>query len=1172
MPTYTDEEIQNKLAEFDAALPILTDRVDAIQPRVFRTTDGADITDYGVVEDIAQNQAEAAEDRANAYTDIDRTTLLEDAQTAADLSAEAKANLAQTLAEAYADGIVDLAEQAAIDVAIVKADAAEAAAILHTNSVLEALDLQDGIDGNKWYSFNGTPPNGTGEVNDFALVDGRLIYKHDGAAWVYYSDLIGPAGISVTAQYTDDIDSDPIVWYNVFSAERIWMQQSVDNGVSWSAPIRIVGEAGQGGNYTDFMFVDKNGTDTPTTNPETYAGWQDGPPDVIAGHYVWMRSALKDTDDVIISVADTPGYPAGDSGWSTPTRITSYDGSGGAGWWKSIADAEADGREPVLYDTAVSGGSAVTYDGSDWVPAAAFITGPLIVDDSIIARHVEAGSITANEIDVTDLFSKNITASGSVTVGSLSGIHARLSATGSLFKAQGLDGTETITLFEVRANGTGVLNGLPLTDGTVLGKALSENAITFIKDQLGLVDSAETTGGLRSATFPADNGSDSLNALEHGTNNVAVSLNVEGSLSFSGNPDVPEITVTISNGIENIYGPTTKYGVVTTESSGGGGEPAEYSKTLNFDVNINDNPASGSRIYTVIFSGRANTSFMSPNASFSVNETVVGGSGGGSSYALPTASSGTKGGVKIGSGLEMTGEVLSATASTPYTHPDFLSSNQNGSLASVIDQITTNDQGHVTFLSSRTLTLSNLGYTGDTNANRITDNDQILNSAGYVTTDTNTQLSQAQVDTYATNAGFIKTDTNTLYSSGQGLVESGNTFSLGTPGTITGISGNTLYTSSHTHEIGTLNQNTTGNADTATYATDANDSLKLGGAQKSPLASAWTMAQRDNNADLLVRTIKPNLNNTAVISGAMAFRVNDGGDPFLRFCSSTSSIRTFLDTPTRTGGNASGDWGINITGSSGSCTGTSLYADRLNLYATSSSSSQYQLHFLDSIGRAYTTGKLSVQPSSGNLTSSGSIIASGFNGSLTGNVTGNVTGSSGSCTGNAVTASTADEIVVGTSFTGKYNVPVSIGDGRIFSNSGIQYKGDTNKLTVAGDVQGSDCISTSDIRSKINFEPILNALDKVCQLNGLTFDHLEKRGDRAVGHIAQEVEKVLPEAIYDVEDARLGIKKVLSTTAIPALHTEAIKELKAKNDVLEAKNNALEARIARLEELLTNGR
>lgn len=44
-------------------------------------------------------------------------------------------------------------------------------------------------------------------------------------------------------------------------------------------------------------------------------------------------------------------------------------------------------------------------------------------------------------------------------------------------------------------------------------------------------------------------------------------------------------------------------------------------------------------------------------------------SGGGGSYTLPTASAETKGGVKIGSGLTMTGEVLSNNNPTPYSLP-----------------------------------------------------------------------------------------------------------------------------------------------------------------------------------------------------------------------------------------------------------------------------------------------------------------------------------------------------------------------------------------------------------------------------------------------------------------------------------------------------------------------
>ena len=44
---------------------------------------------------------------------------------------------------------------------------------------------------------------------------------------------------------------------------------------------------------------------------------------------------------------------------------------------------------------------------------------------------------------------------------------------------------------------------------------------------------------------------------------------------------------------------------------------------------------------------------------------ISGGGGGGGGYTLPTASADTKGGVKIGNGLTMTGEVLSADAQIP---------------------------------------------------------------------------------------------------------------------------------------------------------------------------------------------------------------------------------------------------------------------------------------------------------------------------------------------------------------------------------------------------------------------------------------------------------------------------------------------------------------------------
>ncbi len=52
-----------------------------------------------------------------------------------------------------------------------------------------------------------------------------------------------------------------------------------------------------------------------------------------------------------------------------------------------------------------------------------------------------------------------------------------------------------------------------------------------------------------------------------------------------------------------------------------------------------------------------------------------------------------------------------------YTHPSYATTNIDTSGAEVIDTIVTNSTGHVTDMTTRTLTLYNLGYTGDTDAN-----------------------------------------------------------------------------------------------------------------------------------------------------------------------------------------------------------------------------------------------------------------------------------------------------------------------------------------------------------------------------------------------------------------------------------------------------------------------
>jgi len=68
-----------------------------------------------------------------------------------------------------------------------------------------------------------------------------------------------------------------------------------------------------------------------------------------------------------------------------------------------------------------------------------------------------------------------------------------------------------------------------------------------------------------------------------------------------------------------------------------------------------------------------------------------------------------------------------------YVHPSYASTNINTSGSTIVDIITTNSTGHVTNLGTRTLTLADIGFTGASNANYITNNNQLTNGAGYIT-------------------------------------------------------------------------------------------------------------------------------------------------------------------------------------------------------------------------------------------------------------------------------------------------------------------------------------------------------------------------------------------------------------------------------------------------------
>jgi hypothetical protein len=103
-------------------------------------------------------------------------------------------------------------------------------------------------------------------------------------------------------------------------------------------------------------------------------------------------------------------------------------------------------------------------------------------------------------------------------------------------------------------------------------------------------------------------------------------------------------------------------------------------------------------------------------------------------------------------------------------------------------------------------------------------------------------------------------------------------------------------------------------------------------------------------------------------------------------------------------------------------------------------------------------------------------------------------------------------------------------------------------LDVSGTIRATnDIIAFSDARVKENVETISDAVEKVLCLRGVTFNKIGEE-KRSIGVIAQEVEQIIPEAVYTAEDDM----KAVAYGNMVGLLIEAIKEQQSQIDQLKA--------------------
>lgn len=95
--------------------------------------------------------------------------------------------------------------------------------------------------------------------------------------------------------------------------------------------------------------------------------------------------------------------------------------------------------------------------------------------------------------------------------------------------------------------------------------------------------------------------------------------------------------------------------------------------------------------------------------------------------------------------------------------------------------------------------------------------------------------------------------------------------------------------------------------------------------------------------------------------------------------------------------------------------------------------------------------------------------------------------------------------------------------------------------TLTGTLTAASIVETSSIELKENINPIHNALDKLVQLKGVTYDRKDKTAFNEAGFLAEDVEKVLPNLVVKDKD---GNPYGINYTKFSAYLIEAVKTLK----------------------------
>ena len=505
-----------------------------------------------------------------------------------------------------------------------------------------------------------------------------------------------------------------------------------------------------------------------------------------------------------------------------------------------------------------------------------------------------------------------------------------------------------------------------------------------------------------------------------------------------------------------------------------------------------------------------------------------------------------------------------------YTHP----SDGGGSIPTaaaltgktVIDEITVNTAGHVTATSTRELTLADLGYTGDVNANNstnnVTTNITITQTGSSDTVTVNSSdgtdgTISAANSTNGTNGnagimsramihklnGIAVGATNTSaphYTSAIAVGDGGLTtkdFTAALKLKLDGIAASATATDAPFYTAAVPAAIPTGTAGAASGLITAASQKKLNdiaeGATNTVGNATHTGDVTGSGALTIAANVVSNTKLADMAASTIKGRITSGGDPQDLTAAQARTLLNVANGATATSAphytSAIGNAGVGVTGL---MTGT--YATKLEGIAAGATATSAP-HYTSAIGNA----------------------SAGVTGLMTGTYATKLDGIAAGANNYTYSLPT---------YPANMNQYVRTSDNVHHEGLMIgQASGATaNTIRCVGDIVAY----YSDDRLKNRIGNIENALDKVNQLNGFTFTAnqtaidlgVEADSDRVrVGVSAQEVEAVLPEAVTEAPVENDQDYKTVQYEKMVPLLIEAIKELTQANKSIRAELEILKS-------------